>query len=129
MVINRRLTLQRKIILEYLQNVKTHPTAEEVFNNVKIKIPKITLATIYRNLQILAKEKQAERLEVNGQFHFDGDLDPHIHFICKNCQIIKDLFYDDLVHYFEKKMETSGFSIKNFKIQCEGICKNCTQEA
>jgi Fe2+ or Zn2+ uptake regulation protein len=126
MVINRRITPQRQMILKYLQSVKTHPTAEEVFKTVKTKIPKITLATVYRNLHILAEENKAKKLEINGEYHFDGDMHPHLHFICQNCKTIKDLFLDDLNKYLEKKMKKTNLQIQNFKIQCEGICKTCS---
>ncbi len=125
MIINRRLTPQRKVILEYLQSVKTHPTAEEVYKVVKKQFPKITLATVYRNLHVLSEDKQANLLEINGQYHFDGDLSPHLHFICQNCKIIKDLFLDDLQNYLQKKFQKSNLSISNFKIQLDGICHNC----
>ncbi|MBT3835758.1 transcriptional repressor [Candidatus Woesearchaeota archaeon] len=126
MVINRRFTPQRQIILEHLQSVKTHPTAEQVFNVVKHKFPNITLATVYRNLHILTEEKKAKKLEINGKYHFDGDLMPHLHFICENCKIIKDLFLDDLNKYLEKKLAKSNLAITKYNIQCEGICKTCT---
>ncbi|NQV91825.1 transcriptional repressor [Candidatus Woesearchaeota archaeon] len=126
MVINRRVTPQRKLILEYLKSVHTHPTAEDIFHVVKEKFPKITLATVYRNLHILTENQKANRLELNGKYHFDGDLKPHLHFICENCKIIKDLFFDDINKYLAKKLEKTSLSIRNFKIQCEGICNHCS---
>jgi Fur family transcriptional regulator, ferric uptake regulator len=126
MVINRRLTKQRQIILEHLQSVKTHPTAEQVFNIVKEKIPKITLATVYRNLHLLIEENKAKKLEINGFYHFDGDMHPHIHFICNGCKTIKDILVDDLNTYIQRKLKMKNLKIDTFKVQCEGICNKCS---
>ena len=93
MIINNkklRNTNQRLKILEYLKCVKTHPTAEQVYNDLRKDMPAISLATVYRNLHLLAEQKEVLRLEINNEYHFDGDSCRHQHCVCKKCGKIID---------------------------------------
>ena len=81
----RRQTIQRIKILEYLEGVKTHPTAETIYREVKKELPTITLATVYRNLNLLADEGKIVKLEINNEYHFDADRSNHQHGVCKKC--------------------------------------------
>ncbi len=116
-----RLTPQKKIILDYLKSVKTHPSAEEVYNAVKKKLPHLSLGTVYRILKKL-KEK-GEIVEINYNIsHFDGDTSPHMHFICENCNKIFDIFEKDFP--FSKNKIKVG-KIKNYQVYIYGVCKKC----
>lgn len=116
-----RLTSQKKIVLEYLKNVKTHPSAEEIYNKVKKKLPQISLATVYRILNN-SKEK-GEIIEVSCKVsHFDGDISPHIHFICEKCGKIFDIF--EKVNLPKKEKIKVG-EIKNYQVCLYGLCKKC----
>ena len=69
-----RMTYQREIILEELKKTKTHPTADELYTTVRQRIPHISLATVYRNLETLANSGLVRKLEVIGrQKRFDGN--------------------------------------------------------
>ncbi|KKP64295.1 MAG: Transcriptional regulator, Fur family [Candidatus Moranbacteria bacterium GW2011_GWF2_34_56] len=73
-----RITNQKQIILNYLEKNKSHPSAEEVFLNVKKILPRISLATVYRNLEQFAQTGKI--LEINGATkRFDGDISDHQH--------------------------------------------------
>ncbi len=113
-----RNTKQRTIILDYLKSVKTHPTAEIVFNDIKKKLPNISLATVYRILNNLSGEGNALKLEYDVA-HFDGDTSEHAHFICSKCNKIYDVF-DIKINVKNKVGE-----IKNKKLYLYGICKKC----
>ena len=79
----RRMTQQRKVILEELNNLKTHPTADDLYQVVKVKVPRISLGTVYRNLEILSSDGLIKKLEIGGaQKRFDGDLSDHHHVRC-----------------------------------------------
>ena len=66
--VHRRETPQRKAILSYLKSVKTHPNAEEVFRAVAGQYPNLTLATVYRNLNLMADQGRVLRFEINKEF-------------------------------------------------------------
>jgi len=129
MVINKnclkeRQTIQKTKILEYLCSVTSHPNAETIYNHVKKVIPSITLATVYRNLNLLAKNKKILKLEINNEFRFDGDLSHHQHCICKKCGRISDGFNKKINEYALKNLN-NNFKIDQVQIYYYGTCKNC----
>jgi len=120
-----RTTLQRQKILEYLKSVRTHPTAETIYLNVKKDLPSLTLATVYRNLNLLFQLGKIKRLEINSEFRFDAHTKPHQHLVCKTCGSISDLFHDLNLDNFENKVNNNGFDIHSFDLMVYGICKSC----
>jgi len=129
MVINNnntqtRNTYQRMKILEYLQSVCTHPTAEQVYTAVKKNIPTVTLATVYRNLNLLAEQGKILRLEINKEYHYDADICMHQHYICKQCGMITDIFDKSLSEHALNKTKKI-FSADSVIIIFSGICKTC----
>jgi Fur family transcriptional regulator, peroxide stress response regulator len=117
-----RMTCQKQIILNYLQSVKTHPTAEAVFLNVKKGLPHISKATVYRILNNLKEKGQIQEV-LTSVSHYDGDLSPHAHFICENCGEIYDIF--DQHCPFLVSTKTKVGKINKFQIYLYGKCKNC----
>ena len=68
-----RMTRQRKVILEIMKNVTSHPTADQVHQMVRKTLPHVSLATVYRNLEILSEHGMIQKLELAGaQRRFDG---------------------------------------------------------
>lgn len=118
-----RLTTQRMRILEYLKKVKTHPTAEEVHKEIRKSLPTITLATVYRNLNILSEQEQISKLEIKKKAYFDGDLCCHQHCICTKCGKIIDVFQKDISEYAMKKLKVHGFKPECVCITFKGYCK------
>jgi Fe2+ or Zn2+ uptake regulation protein len=87
----RRLTRPRRIILEVVRATGAHPTAAFVYRRVRRRLPRVSLATVYRNLRMLAAEGfLAERADTAGM-RFDGNSDPHDHFTCLECGRIYDV--------------------------------------
>jgi Fur family ferric uptake transcriptional regulator len=73
------MTRQRRVILEELRKVDTHPSADEVYEMVRKRLPRISLGTIYRNLEILSETGEIQRLETGSHLkRFDGRADDHI---------------------------------------------------
>lgn len=130
MVINKQIrnTIQREKIKQCLASVKIHPTAEWIYREVKKEIPQITLATVYRNLNFLAEEGQVLRLEINKEFHFDGDNSSHQHCVCQKCGKISDLFQEDISNYVLKNIRTKDFACNRVMITLQGFCKECLKQ-
>ena len=120
----QRLTNQKQIILEYLRSVRTHPTAEEVYEAVRKKLPRISLATVYRNLENFAENGTI--LEIKGEIkRFDGDISEHQHFICEDCGKVFDIFERNFPwQKLERKIKRIG-QAKNYDIYIYGLCKKC----
>lgn len=123
--IPRRNTSQRIKILTCLRSVKTHPTAEMVYSLVRKELPSVSLATIYRNLHLLADSGEILRLEVNGEYRFDGDVGFHQHCVCKECGKIIDLFQKELSTHALNEINTSNFIANNVNIVFLGSCISC----
>ncbi len=125
MICNKRTTQQKRKILENLQCVKTHPTAEMVFDAVKAELPSISLTTVYRNLTELHGEGKILKFEVGGQSHFDGDISLHQHFVCRECGMIFDIFQEKVSRYALRSFQAQGLSANRVNIMYEGMCKAC----
>ena len=75
---------QRECIKEYLMHTTEHPTADTVYEHVKEEFPRISLGTVYRNLNLLADMGEALKITtLDGGDRFDGCTKPHYHFTCK----------------------------------------------
>ena len=87
-----RKTKQREVILEELMKLRAHPSADELYERVKKRLPRISLGTVYRNLEMLSREGIIHRLETAGsQKRFDGETGDHQHIRCVRCGRIDDL--------------------------------------
>ena len=118
----KRNTLQKVKILEYLQSVHSHPTAETVYEYVKKEIPMISLGTVYRNLNVMSENNEILRLEVNGEFRYDANNCGHIHLICTKCGQIEDKQFEK---NFLEKFNLGKFDVHCYSLIVKGICEKC----
>lgn len=115
------VTSQQKIILDYLKRVKTHPSAESIFKAVRKKLPRISLSTVYRNLEELARKGEIQ--EISGRVRrFDGCILPHAHFICLGCHRIFDVFQKFKI-LKRKKLKVGR--VQNYQVYLYGYCNYC----
>ena len=85
-MIQTRVTRQRTVILEELRKLTCHPTADELCDIVRRRLPHISLGTVYRNLDHLAEEGIVLRLDMAGKSkRYDGNIQPHQHGVCDEC--------------------------------------------
>ncbi|GAU07768.1 Fur family transcriptional regulator [Desulfoplanes formicivorans] len=121
----RRLTKQRQIILEKLRAVTSHPTADEVYDMVRKDLPKISLGTVYRNLEVLNADGHIQIIRApGGQKRFDADTSPHHHVVCIHCGAVGDVFNvkDNPV---DQTRMMSDFTILGQTTFFYGICPQC----
>ena len=120
------MTPQRAAVLEALRDTVSHPTAEELQHMVQERLPRVSLGTVYRNLQVLVDEGYAVRLPtVQGSHRFDGNMSRHHHAICGVCGAIldvHDLDDDDLTRTAQAQ---TGFSGLEARVQFVGVCGDC----
>jgi Fur family transcriptional regulator, ferric uptake regulator len=75
----RRRTNQRRVILEELMQLRSHLTADEWYRIVRLRLPKVCIATVYRNLEVLFSEGFVQKMDIPGtQRRFDGDTNNHL---------------------------------------------------
>lgn len=124
-----RMTRQRKVILEELCKVNTHPTADEVYTMVKGKLPNISLGTVYRNLDLLAENNQILKLETAGHTRrYDANTEPHSHVRCLSCGKVIDIPYIDTSRLDLKSEFLKDFNYKNVRVEIDGICAECSKK-
>ncbi len=120
-----RNTYQMQKISQYLRGVKSHPTAEEVYNYIRREIPTISLATVHRNLKKLAEQGIIRKFEVNKEYHYEADMCRHQHLICIRCGRIVDIFEEDISDYALKRARRKGLVVDCVNIIFKGRCKEC----
>lgn len=118
-----RHSQQRDTILKIVERSCDHPTADTIYNRVREEIPNISLGTVYRNLNRLCELGLADTLEtLDKSIHYDGNTNPHCHFICKNCSAIIDL---EVMPCVPKAVGDMGLTVDSQKTIYYGICPAC----
>ncbi len=122
----RRSSRQLQVILEELRKVDTHPTADELYQSVRKRLPRISLGTVYRNLERLARSETIGTLEFAGsRTRFDGNMAPHYHVRCDLCDRVEDV-YDIPVGPAVAEMEDlNGYKVLGHRMEFVGICPGC----
>ena len=122
----QRNTRQREVILEELRRSSAHPTATQVYDLVRRRLPKISLGTVYRNLDLLARMGMIQRMETTGaETRFDGDLRPHDHVRCTACGRIDDLAGPAVEVPPEGRRDFAGYQILGHRLEFVGLCPKC----
>lgn len=126
-----RNSAQRSLILDIMAGNKTHPTADEIYEEARKKDPHISRGTVYRNLNFLVDSKNILRISVpNGADHFDSTLEEHYHFYCENCGKVTDVPELDIskIKETESALSQQGYSQIKHKIVLEGLCPECSRK-
>jgi Fur family transcriptional regulator, ferric uptake regulator len=117
---------QRKIILEELSKLRTHPTANEIYEIVRRRLPRISLGTVYRNLEILSESGLIQKLELAGaQKRFDGIVDNHYHVRCIRCGRVDDIPSIEFSNINDAMNGVSQYEILWHRLEFVGICPHC----
>ena len=120
------MTSQREIILEELKKLKSHPTADELYHVVKKRLSRISLATVYRNLEQMSEAGIIKKVEYSGrQKRFDGTTQPHNHIHCIRCGRVADVHISQGSHLHSLIVDASGFQIIDDHVEFTGICPEC----
>lgn len=121
-----RMTSQRRTILEELKGAMTHPTADEVYQRVRRRLPRISLGTVYRNLETLAARGIIRKLDVpGGQRRFDFNPELHYHVRCVHCGTVRDVALRAPVSPDQVLKDPGGFEVVGVKMEFLGICPAC----
>lgn len=126
-----RFTKQRRLILDELKKVKTHPTAQELYDSIRKVLPNISLGTVYRNLESLCQQGMAKRVEFpETQRRYDGDVSRHYHIQCVECGKVDDIYMDENRAIEEDKLIRflgikTNYDVHGQKIDFFGLCPEC----
>lgn len=126
---NLRITKQRQIILDELCSVTSHPTADDLYQMVRKKLPRISLGTVYRNLETLAALGLIQKLEVGGtQKRFDGRPNTHYHVRCSRCGRVDDLDIPPDLNIEKEASKHTLFTIVRHRLEFTGLCPDCQRK-
>jgi Fur family peroxide stress response transcriptional regulator len=122
-----KATPQRIAICRIVLNSRAHPSAQQVYNEVKKFHPTVSLATVYKTLKVLRDLDLVQEINFpEGQTRFDSYMKPHINLICLKCGNITDLD-DKTVEEITKKVATATkFKPTGQRMDVYGICQKCS---
>lgn len=119
-----RKSRQRRIILDTLSGMKNHPTAQELFIEIRKIDREIGQATVYRNLRILKEQGEIVELDFGpGGRRYDRNVAQHEHFICRRCGKTEDIYPDYC--FLTEDLVRQGYQVDRWKIEAFGICRDC----
>jgi len=119
-----KITAQRTAILSLLENRTDHPSAEQVFKEIKVEFPAISFATIYSTAQLFEKAGLIQILSVdNKRILLDPNPRPHAHFRCNKCGHLEDVFISEDI--IQKLQASSPHDVSDIQLYMYGLCSDC----
>jgi len=126
---NLRMTRQRKVILEELQRTKAHLSADEIYDIVRQRLPRISLGTVYRNLDILSELGKIQKLELGGTIkRFDWNPNKHYHIRCLQCGRVDDAPLAPLTKIEDELYGSTVYEIVGHRLEFIGLCPECSKQ-
>jgi Fe2+ or Zn2+ uptake regulation protein len=123
-----RMTRQRRVILKELRRLNNHPSADELYERVRTHLPRISLGTVYRNLEILTELGEIQTLELSGSLkRFDGIPKKHYHIRCVNCGRVDDAPIAPLNQIEDELYGATVYTIIGHRLEFTGLCPNCSK--
>lgn len=121
-----RNTRQRRVIVEELMRHPTHPTAAQLYEATRRRLPRISLGTVYRNLDLLSRTGAIRKLAApDGVARFDGNVEPHHHVVCERCGALADVWGLPAELWPAGLVETAGYDIVAVRLELIGVCPDC----
>lgn len=122
-----RATPQRLAIYEALHESGSHPTVQEIHQTVLETDPSVSLATVYKTLQLFVELGLAGEMGFREQTRYDPDVGYHVHLVCTNCGRIDDLHVDQLESFVSQIEEETEFEITGQRFDMYGLCSDCRE--
>ncbi len=126
-----KLTPQRMAIVRVLAASVGHPSAEAVYNRLKDEFPSMSLATVYRNIQLIKSLGQVLELGfADGSNRYDGNKPyPHPHLVCTRCGKIMDPDLESLERMTAELIRATGYKVETHRLDFFGVCPDCQTES
>ena len=125
-----KVTHQRIEIYRALLESEDHPTAEDIYNRIRDKIPMVSVDTIYRTLALFEDHKLISRVQcLSDKGRFDKNLDKHHHFICVQCKTVFDFYWPEFEKISIPKSAKEYGKVFNEKVELLGVCNECQSKS
>lgn len=122
----KRTTRQLEQVFAVLQGDHSHPFAHQIYQRVHRKLPRISLATVYRNLHSLVEEGKIRTLLLDEQgARFDPETSRHDHFVCERCGRVVDLFLRRERQLDLNSLAKQGYVVTTHSLTVHGTCQVC----
>lgn len=122
---NQRYSRQRQLVLEAVLSRRDHPSADEIYFDVRTRDSRISRGTVYRNLRLLSENGEIMHVKVPSADRYDWRLDKHYHLICTECGRVSDIALEYDPKLDERVFEETGYAINRHRIVFEGVCPEC----
>jgi Fe2+ or Zn2+ uptake regulation protein len=120
-----KLTAPRRLILDAVRETAAHPSAAVVYRRVRRRLPRVSLATVYRNLRLLAAEGLLRERPDASSLRFDGNTARHDHFTCVDCGRIYDVPTLSATSVRRRVAMRTGFEVLDHRVEFSGRCRQC----
>jgi Fur family peroxide stress response transcriptional regulator len=119
-------THQRTVIYRVLVESHDHPSPEVVYERVRLEIPEISRATVYKNIHTFIDASLLREVsELHQTNRLDANLERHHHLICTRCRKVVDYQDDQLQGVRASKPEPGGFQVTEYRVEVRGLCPAC----
>ena len=120
------LTAQRRIVLQAVLDLDSHPTADEVYASAAVRREGISRATVYRTLENLVQLGAITKAcHPGGAVRYDGRIELHHHLVCLRCDTVIDIADAGLDALSIPDTSAFNFEVKDFRVQLRGLCRRC----
>jgi len=122
-----RNTRQLQVVWEAIKDDASHPTADQVYDKVRKRLPNVSLGTVYRNLQKLVADEKLQILMLGRSQRFDPLAKRHQHFICEQCGRVFDVLVNTDDEIRPAKLPHAGFKVSSHQLAFYGACRHCSR--
>lgn len=123
----RNRTRQRTRLIEVLRESDAHPTAAQLYEALLPEFPQLSLGTVYRNLEVLKAEGKLDEVPTRGPaLRYDGNLEPHHHFVCEGCGTIQDIALREPRALRAGLRRKYRLRARGLRVTFYGLCEECS---
>lgn len=122
-----RATAQRLAVCQALANSTTHPTAQDLYEQLRGQFASLSRATVYNTLEVLVDAGLVDELGSagDGAVHYDADISPHVHLVCTCCHRVEDFTEAPLTAVARQVARGSGYQLRGARVVYYGLCPVC----
>jgi Fur family transcriptional regulator, peroxide stress response regulator len=122
-----KATPQRIAICKLALFSREHPSVPKIYEEVRETHPTVSLATVYKTLQILKENGLVQELDFpQDQARYDSYLEPHINLVCSRCGKIQDLDDPVALELIKRVIAVTKFVPASQRLDVYGICEKCS---
>ncbi|EHM44011.1 transcriptional regulator, Fur family [Anaeroglobus geminatus F0357] len=123
-----KVTPQRLAVYAVIEHNPAHPNAEAIYRELQPQYPSMSLATVYKTMEIFAKIGVVNVLQCGEDAHrYDYNTTPHAHIRCTECNQVADVHLDQ-ESLTEAAAEQTGYTVGTVGIAFTGICPACREK-